>query len=153
MNFSLYKLATYYMQIKITRLRDDVEIPKYQTDGAAAFDLASANEVIVPPKTLKLVPTGLVIGTPPGYVLILASRSSLFKKKGLVLANGIGVIDSDYAGPEDQIFLAVYNQLDTEVKIEAGERIAQGMIVPVVRAEFEEGETDQKSRGGFGSTG
>ncbi|MDF1497049.1 MAG: dUTP diphosphatase [Patescibacteria group bacterium] len=141
------------MKIKITRLRDDVEIPNYQTDGAAAFDLASAEEVEVPPKTLKLVPTGLVIGTPPGHVLILASRSSLFKKKGLVLANGIGVVDSDYAGPDDQIFLAVYNQLEIEVKIEAGERIAQGMIMPVVRAEFEEGETSEKSRGGFGSTG
>jgi len=141
------------MQIKITRLRDDVEIPKYQTDGSAAFDLASADEVVVSPKTFKLVPTGLVIGTPPGHVLILAARSSLFKKKGLVLANGIGVVDSDYTGPEDQIFLAVYNQLETEVKIEIGERIAQGMIMPIVRVEFEEGETGEKSRGGFGSTG
>ncbi len=141
------------MKIKITRLRDDVEIPKYQTDGAAAFDLASADEIIVPPKSLKLVPTGLVIGTPSGHVLILASRSSLFKKKGLVLANGIGVVDSDYAGPEDQIFLAVYNQLETEVKIETGERIAQGMIMPVTRAEFFEGDAEGESRGGFGSTG
>jgi dUTP diphosphatase len=141
------------MKVKITRLREDVEIPKYQTDGAAAFDLASAEEIVIEPKGFKLVPTGLVIGTPPGHALILASRSSLFKKKGLVLANGIGVVDSDYAGPEDQIFLAVYNQLDTEVKIEAHERIAQGMIIPVARAEFFEGETDEKSRGGFGSTG
>jgi len=141
------------MQIKVTRLRDDVEIPKYQTDGAAAFDLASADEITVPPKSLKLVPTGLVIGTPPGHVLILASRSSLFKKKGLVLANGIGVVDSDYTGPEDQIFLAVFNQMDIEVNIEAGERIAQGMIMPVVRAEFFEGEANGESRGGFGSTG
>ncbi len=141
------------MLIKITRLRDDVEIPKYQTAGSAAFDLASADEAVIPAKGFQLLPTGLVIATPPGHVLILASRSSLFKKKGLVLANGIGVVDSDYAGPDDQIFLAVYNPTENEVKIEAHERIAQGMIIPVLQAEFFEGDAEGASRGGFGSTG
>lgn len=141
------------MNIKITRLRDDVEMPKYQTKGSAAFDLASVEEALIPAKGFKLLPTGLVIATPPGHVLILASRSSLFKKKGLVLANGIGVVDSDYAGPEDQIFLAVYNPMDDEVKVEAHERIAQGMIMPVVQAEFFEGDAEGENRGGFGSTG
>ena len=141
------------MKVKITKLRDDIEIPKYQTDGAAAFDLACADEVVIPPKGFKIVPTGLVIGTPPGYVLVLAARSSLFKKKGLVLANGIGVIDSDYCGPKDQIHLALFNRRDEEITIEAGERIAQGMIMPVIRAEFFEGDAEGDSRGGFGSTG
>ena len=141
------------MKIRIKKLRDDVAVPAYQTDGAAAFDLASADDAVVAPKGFMLLPTGLVIATPPGHVLVLAARSSLFKKKGLMLANGIGVIDSDYCGHEDQIFIAVYNPSEVEVKITAGERIAQGMILPVVRAEFEEGETGDKSRGGFGSTG
>ncbi len=141
------------MQVKITKLRDDVIIPKYQTAGSAAFDLASAEEVLIRAKEFKLLSTGLVIATPPGHVLILASRSSLFKKKGLVLANGIGVVDSDYSGPDDQIYLAVYNATDNEVKVEAHERIAQGMIMPVAQAEFYEGEAEGKSRGGFGSTG
>lgn len=146
-------LTMLIMKVKITRLREDVEIPKYQTAGSAAFDLAGAEEVLIPAKGFKLLPTGLVIGTPPGHVLILASRSSLFKKKGLVLANGIGVVDSDYAGPEDQIFLAVYNPTEGEVKVEAHERIAQGMIMPVVQVDFEEGDAKGESRGGFGSTG
>lgn len=141
------------MKVKITKLRDDVEIPKYHTDGAAAFDLASAEEAVIPAKGFKLLPTGLVIGTPAGHVLILAARSSLFKKKGLVLANGIGVVDSDYSGPEDQIYIAVYNPTDNEVKVEAHERIAQGMIMPVLQVNFEEGDAQGESRGGFGSTG
>ncbi len=141
------------MQIKITRLRDDVEVPKYQTEGAAAFDLASAEQAVIPAKGFKLLPTGLVIAAPKDHVLILAARSSLFKKKGLVLANGIGVVDSDYCGPEDQIFLAVYNPTDAEVIVDAHERIAQGMIMPVVRAEFTEADAEGESRGGFGSTG
>ncbi len=141
------------MQIKITRLREDVEIPKYHTNGAAAFDLASIDETIIPAKGFKLLPTGLVIATPKDHVLILAARSSLFKKKGLVLANGIGVIDSDYCGPEDQIFIAVYNPTDNEVKIDAQERIAQGIIIPIVKAEFIEADAQGANRGGFGSTG
>jgi len=141
------------MQIKVKRLIDNVELPQYQTKGAAAFDLASTEDAVIAAKGFSLLPTGLVIATPEDHVLVLAARSSLFKKKGLVLANGIGVIDSDYRGPQDQIFLAVYNPGETEVRVSAGERIAQGMFLPVTRAEFVEGETEGESRGGFGSTG
>ncbi|MFZ6015785.1 MAG: dUTP diphosphatase [Patescibacteria group bacterium] len=141
------------MIVKITKLRDDVEIPQYQTDGAAAFDLASAERIVIPARTQALLPTGLVIATPPGHVLLLTARSSLFKKKGLMLANGVGTIDSDYCGPEDQLYISVYNQLDSEVAVEAGDRVAQGIILPIVRAEFEEAEAQGDSRGGFGSTG
>jgi len=70
------------MLVRITPLRDDVEIPAYQTPGSAAFDLAAAEPLTIAPQSSALVPTGLVIATPPGHVLILSARSSLFKKKG-----------------------------------------------------------------------
>ena len=140
------------MQVRITRLSDDIELPKYHTDGSAAFDLASSKDVTVPPRAQALLPTGLIIATPTNHVLLITARSSLFKKKGLILANGVGTIDSDYRGPKDEIFISVFNELDTEVQIQAGERVAQGMIIPLVKAEFYEAESKGESRGSFGST-
>lgn len=141
------------MQVKITRLDPSVPIPAYQTPGSAAFDLAAAKETIVQPGQSALVPTGLIIATPENHVLVLAARSSLFKKKGLMLANGIGVVDSDYRGPNDQIFIACFNPGTQPVTVEPGERIAQGLILPYLKAEFIESSPDGSSRGGFGSTG
>jgi dUTP pyrophosphatase len=77
----------------------------------------------------------------------------LFKKKGLMMANGIGVIDSDYTGPTDQVHLTLFNPGDQEVKIVKGERLAQGIFLPFTRAEFVEAPADGPNRGGFGSTG
>ena len=141
------------MQVRITKLKDDVAIPAYQTAGAAGFDLASAEDATIAPRSSTILPTGLVIATPPGHVLILAARSSLFKKKGLMMANGIGVIDSDYTGPTDQVHLTLFNPGDQEVKIVKGERLAQGIFLPFTRAEFVEAPADGPNRGGFGSTG
>ncbi|MDD5725984.1 MAG: dUTP diphosphatase [Patescibacteria group bacterium] len=141
------------MQVRITKLKDDIALPAYQTPGAAGFDLASAEDVVILPGQSFLVPTGLVIATPPGHVLILTARSSLFKKKGLMLANGVGTIDSDYCGPNDQLYLSCYNPGQSPVSIAKGERLAQGIFLPFVRAEFQEGTADAPDRGGFGSTG
>lgn len=141
------------MQVRITRLKDDIAWPAYQTPGAAGFDLASAEDVTILPGQSFLVPTGLIIATPPGHVLILTARSSLFKKKGLMLANGVGTIDSDYCGPNDQLYLSCYNPGQSPVSITKGERLAQGIFLPFVRAEFQEGLANAPDRGGFGSTG
>ncbi|MDD2785311.1 MAG: dUTP diphosphatase [Patescibacteria group bacterium] len=141
------------MKVRITKLKNDVELPAYQTEGAAGFDLAAAEDCTVPPGQSFLVPTGLVIATPPGHALFLTARSSLFKKKGLMLANGVGTIDSDYCGPNDQIFLSCYNPGQTPVSVSKGERLAQGIFVPFTRAEFYEAQADGQNRGGFGSTG
>jgi dUTP pyrophosphatase len=141
------------MQVRITKLKDDVALPAYQTAGAAGFDLASAEDVVVPPGQSFLVPTGLVIATPPGHVLILTARSSLFKKKGLMLANGVGTIDSDYCGPNDQIYLSCYNPGQSPVTVIKGERLAQGIFLPFTQAEFVEGVANAPDRGGFGTTG
>jgi dUTP pyrophosphatase len=86
-------------------------------------------------------------------VLHIYARSSLFEKHGLTLANGVGVIDPDYSGPEDEILLSVWNPGDEEVILTAGARIAQGIVLQRPRVTWVEGEAKGTDRGGFGSTG
>lgn len=129
--------------------------PEYKTAGAAAFDFGLMDDVVIPPRSFVRVPTGLVIQVPERHALLIVSRSSNPEKKGIDLANSVGVIDSDYRGPNDTISLLLENITDTEVRLAAGERVAQGMFVPVPAVQFEEiiGEIDAQDRGGFGSTG
>ena len=141
------------MKIRITKIRPDIELPQYKTTGAVAFDLAAAEDTTVAPRQIALVPTGLIIATPRGYALIIAARSSTPIKKGLTLPHGIGIIDHDYAGPDDELKIQVYNFTDAPVIILKNERIAQGFFIPIARAEWEEGAPEETSRGGFGSTG
>lgn len=142
------------MRITIKRIDQNFPLPEYKTDGAAAFDLYSRESVAIPAKSLARLPSNLIIETPSGYVLQLSARSSLAQKKGLMLANGVGVIDGDFCGPTDEILISVYNFTDYETVVEAGERIAQGMFLKVERGVFEESaEMQNNSRGGFGSTG
>jgi len=142
------------MQIKIHRLNPEVELPKYQTKGAAGFDLAAAEEISILAGEIALVPTGLVIETPPNYALILASRSSAPRKFGITPPHGIGVVDSDYSGPKDEVKILVRNFTSETVIIKTGQRIAQGLFIPVTQAEFVDADlSDNVSRGGFGSTG
>ena len=142
------------MKIKITRVDKTLPLPKYETSGSVAFDLYSRIDEVIEPQTMKILPSNLIIEVPAGYALVLAARSSLAKKKNLVLRNGIGVIDEDYHGPQDEIGLLLYNISEDPVKVEKGERLAQGLILPIDRAEWEEVDSITKSsRGGFGSTG
>ena len=141
-------------RVRITRLNPSVPLPRYETEGSAAFDLAAATEVTLEPGAVALVPTGLVIEVPPGMFLGIFARSSTPLKRGLMVANGVGVVDQDYCGPNDEVKIAVLNFTGTPVRIAAGDRIAQGMLLPVNRVTWEETDTLRKeSRGGFGSTG
>ena len=142
------------MTLTITRLSPHVPLPSYGTSGAAAFDLAASTDTIVPPHAIALVPTGLVVKVPEGHFLAILARSSTPLKRGLMVANGVGVIDSDYCGPADEVKIQVINVTDAPVTVAAGERIAQGMLLAAPRVEFMEATTsDGPSRGGFGSTG
>lgn len=141
------------MRIRITRTSPDIELPQYQTPGSVAFDLASAEDITIEPKSAAKVSTGLIIAAPPGYMLMLAGRSSLFWKKGLMTTNGIGVIDQDFCGPEDVLRLSLWNPGDAPVIITKGERLCQGLFLQVERAEWTEATALGTSRGGFGSTG
>jgi dUTP pyrophosphatase len=96
----------------------------------------------------------LVIGVPAGHFLGIFARSSTPLKKGLMVANGVGIIDSDYCGPADEIKIQVLNITDAPVKVARGDRLAQGIILPAPRVEWEEvQDIPRPSRGGFGSTG
>jgi dUTP pyrophosphatase len=142
------------MLVPITRLRKDIPLPTYATDGSVAFDLALADDVTVPAHGTAFGHTGLIVATPPGYVFFIAPRSSTFKKKGLRLGNGVGLIDQDFCGPEDETLLFLWNPGDNEVILQKGERIAQGMFLPITRAEWQEGEViSENSRGKFGHSG
>lgn len=142
------------MTVTITRLSPDVPLPAYGTSGAAAFDLAASADTVVPPHGIALVPTGLVVRVPAGHFLAILARSSTPLKRGLMVANGVGVVDSDYCGPADEVKIQVLNVTDQPVTVAAGDRIAQGMVLGAPRVTFVEATVaDGPSRGGFGSTG
>jgi dUTP pyrophosphatase len=139
--------------VGVRRLGDS-DAPRYQTAGAAAFDLAAAAEVTVAPGQLALIPTGLVFAVPDGHFLAIVARSSL-PKRGLIVANGLGVLDSDYRGPADEARVLVLNYTAAPVVIGRGDRIAQAFVLKVPRVTFVPLDHDEgaDSRGGFGSTG
>ncbi len=143
------------MKLGFYKVREGATIPRYQTTGSGAFDFHLVEDAVVQPKEVRLMPTGLVAHIPSGHVLIIASRSSTPLKRGVNLPNGIGVIDSDYCGPTDEIHIQVRNFGVEAVELKAGERIAQGMVIEAPQWEIEEllEPPQQEARGGFGSTG
>ena len=142
------------MNVRIKRIRPHAVLPAYQTSGAAAFDLAAAETVTIQPGEVVLVPTGLVVEVPSGMFLAIFARSSTPLKRGLMVANGVGVVDPDYSGPEDEVKIAVLNFRDTAATIGRGERVAQGIFLQAPRVTWTEiAELQSPSRGGFGATG
>jgi dUTP pyrophosphatase len=129
-------------------------MPRYETACAAAFDFTAAEEVTVLAGGVALVPTGLVVEVPAGMFLGIFARSSTPLKRGLMVANGVGVVDPDYCGPEDEVKIAVMNFTAAPVTVKRGDRIAQGMFLAAPRVVWEETEAlGASSRGGFGGTG
>lgn len=142
------------MNIQIKRIDPTLPLPRYESSGAVAFDLLAREDTVVPPGEIVLVPVNVIVQTPPGFMLVLASRSSLPLKKGLVVPNGIGVVDQDYCGPDDELKIQILNIKGAPATVERGERIAQGIFVKIEKAEWSEVQNiTEKSRGGFGSTG
>jgi dUTP pyrophosphatase len=142
------------MRLQIKRLQHAVGLPEPATGRAAGFDLAAATDMEIPPRSIRLVGTGLVIAVPDGYFLGIFARSSTPLKRGLMVANGVGVIDADYCGPDDEIKIQVFNITDAPVQVARGDRLAQGIVLPCPRVEWNEvEEMTVPTRGGFGSTG
>lgn len=141
------------LTVAITRIHPAAVLPDYQTAEAAAFDLAAVEDVTVQPGRVALIPTGLVIKVPLRMFLGIFARSSTPLKRGLMVANGVGVVDPDYCGPNDEVKIAVVNFTDDVVAVKAGDRIAQGILLAAPRVEWVEAEPGEKSRGGFGSSG
>lgn len=142
------------MRLKIRRLDSTIPLPSYGTDDAAGFDLAAAADVTVAPGRVALVRTGLVIEVPTGHFLGIFARSSTPLKRGLLVANGVGVVDPDYSGPNDEIMIQVLNFTATAVHVQRGDRLAQGVVLPAPRVTWQEVEAIRPAtRGGFGATG
>lgn len=142
------------MEVEITRIDKTLPLPDYQSAGAAAFDLYSRVDMSINPGEIALIPTNLIIATPPGHALFVALRSSTPRRKQLIVPHGFGLIDPDYRGPKDEVMVQVYSISKEPVKIERGERIAQAFIIPTPRVTWNETEeASAPTRGGLGSTG
>ena len=142
------------MRLKIKRLDPTIPLPAYGTDKAAGFDLAAAHDVVVPAGHIVLVRTGLIIEVPTGHCLAIFARSSTPLKRGLQVANGVGVIDPDYSGPADEVMIQLLNFTASDVQVRRGDRLAQGIVLPAPRVRWNEvNEMREVTRGGFGATG
>ena len=146
------------IQLKILdqRLGNEFPLPHYATDGSAGMDMRACLDapLELAPGETTLIPSGLAIhGADAGLAALLLPRSGLGHKHGIVLGNLVGLIDSDYQG---QVFVSCWNRGAETFTIQPGERIAQMVIVPVVRADFEivdEFVDSDRGAGGFGHTG
>ena len=146
------------IQLKILdpRIGSEYPLPDYATDGSAGMDLRACLDetLILEPGQTELLPTGMAIHiADPGLAAMLLPRSGLGHKHGIVLGNLVGLIDSDYQG---QLFVSCWNRAHSAFTIEPGERIAQMIFVPVMRAGFEvveEFADSDRGAGGFGHTG
>ena len=153
------------MKIRIYRKDKSIPLPQRQTDRSAGLDVYSAEEVAILAGQTVMVPTGLIIESPPGYFFKIHIRSGFAIKNGISLANDVGIVDEDYCGPDDEVKIGItrhYNpadpQLEKPLLIKKGTRIAQIIFEQNKLPEIEWKEQDNpdfagKSRGGFGSTG
>jgi dUTP pyrophosphatase len=140
-------------RIKVAIKSEDGKlIPQYATKGSVGVDLKAKKRVQCPPGEVTQIGTGIYVEVPEGYELQIRARSGL-AKQGLIVANAPGTIDSDYRG---EIIVLMFNLTNTVFTFEHGERIAQAVLSPVARIEWERkkelGDTD-RGNGGFGSTG
>ena len=147
------------MELLIQPLSDKIggaiPLPYYATTGAAGLDLHACTDgdTVIAPHARVFIPTGLAVAIPEGHVGILAVRSSMGAKNGINLANGIGVIDSDYRGP---LQVTLHNTTDTPYTVHSGNRIAQLLIMPVAQPAIRVVDAlpeTERGIGGFGSTG
>ena len=143
------------LKVEVLPGNEDLGLPSYATEGSAGMDLKAALTipVTINPGQRSAVPTGLKMAIPPGYEGCVRPRSGLALKQGMTLANSPGTIDSDYRG---EVKVLVINLGQEPVQIQRGDRIAQLLITPVVRAQIEKVDkvdVTVRGEGGFGHTG
>ncbi len=144
-----------YLLIPIKRLPngDGLELPSYQTAGAAGMDVRAARAMVIAPLKTALVPTGFAVAVPAGFEAQLRPRSGLALRHGLTLLNSPGTIDSDFRG---EVGVILTNLGEEAFEIQRGDRIAQLVIARVERAQWAEVEdldATPRAEGGFGSSG
>lgn len=144
-----------YIDVKIKKLNDKAIIPTYGSEFSAGADVYACldDDVEIAPNETKFIKTGLSTEIPEGYALFIFARSGLSCKQGLAPANKVGVVDSDYRG---EIMVALHNHSNETRAVSHGDRIAQMVFMPYLKANFFETEnlsTTVRGEGGFGSTG
>lgn len=141
------------MKVLVRRVDKSLSLPEYRTLGAAAMDCMVREDVEIPSKGIAMVPLNIALRPPRGHFVLLVARSSLHKR-GLMMANSVGIGDEDFSGDEDEYRAALYNFLGEPVSVRRGERLVQMMVLPFDRVEWQEVETlGVLNRGGFGTTG
>ena len=149
-------LANIQLKILDPRIGGEIPLPEYATDGSAGLDLRACIDqpLVIETQQTELIPTGLALHIADHKMAaIIIPRSGLGHKHGLVLGNLVGLIDSDYQG---QIMVSCWNRSHGAFTIEPGDRIAQLVMVPIVRAQFEivdDFEPSSRGEGGFGHSG
>ena len=143
-------------KVNFIKLDDRAIVPTYASVSAAGADLYAlpdGENIKVEPHQTVLIHTGIAMQIPEGFAGMIFARSGIALKRGLAPANKVGVIDSDYRG---EIMVAIHNHSEIVQEIASGERVAQLVIMPYLRAEFYECdslEDTERAAGGFGSTG
>ena len=142
------------MIVRIKKLNENAILPTYGTEYSAGADLYNLNEAVtIPAHKTVLIHTGLSVEIPEGYAGLIYARSGLASKRGLAPANKVGVVDADYRG---EIMVALHNHSDIDATVDAGERVAQLVVAPFLKVEYQladELSDTVRGAGGFGSTG
>ena len=143
------------VKILIKKTNKEVITPKYKTDGSSGVDLSAFLEkkVVIKPNSSELIPTGLQVAIPEELEIQIRPRSGLAAKESISVLNSPGTIDSDYRG---ELKIILFNHGNKDFIINNGDRIAQMVLVPILKMEFEEVDNlpdTIRGQGGFGSTG
>ena len=143
------------VKILIKKTSKEVITPKYKTDGSSGVDLSAFldKEVVIKPNSSELIPTGLQVAIPEELEIQIRPRSGLAAKESIGVLNSPGTIDSDYRG---ELKIILFNHSNKDFIINNGDRIAQMVLVPILKMEFEEVDSlpdTVRGQGGFGSTG
>ena len=143
------------VKILIKKTNKEVTTPKYKTDGSSGVDLSAFLEkkVVIKPNSSELIPTGLQVAIPEELEIQIRPRSGLAAKESIGVLNSPGTIDSDYRG---ELKIILFNHGNKDFVINNGDRIAQMVLVPILKMEFEEVDSlpdTVRGQGGFGSTG
>lgn len=141
------------LSISIKRIDKTLPLPEYHTGGSVGFDLSARIDVEIKAHQIGYIPMNVIVEPPKGYWVLMALRSSAHKK-GIMMANSVGIFDEDFCGDEDEYKLIAFNFTDKDVVIKKGDRIAQLIVVQTAKPKIVEMiTTTKKTRGGMGSTG
>ena len=143
------------VKILVKKFDKNIKLPTYETSGSSGMDLVAyiKNKITIKPGKTAMISTGIAIAIPKNYEMQIRPRSGLAAKKGISVLNTPGTVDSDYRG---EIKIILINLSEESFVVKSGDRVAQMMLCPVIKAKLKEVKNLPKTirnRGGFGSTG